>query len=135
MKDKERKMSNLLDLIMASDRSKFERPTKELKLKRLSEILGNDAVIKIRAIGFDRLDELRETSDAGRLRLLIVCEGIVGLDLSNAALREHLGIDKNLPKTEVLKRIFLPGEIDDIYLEISKLSGYNAQTVEEIKKK
>ena len=44
-------------------------------------------------------------------------------------------MDKDLPKTEVLKAIFLPGEIDDIYLAISKLSGYNAQTVEEIKKK
>ena len=65
----------------------------------------------------------------------MACEGITNLDLSSGALKEHFGLDKDLPKTEVLKAIFLPGEIDDIYLAISKLSGYNAQTVEEIKKK
>ena len=128
-------MANLLDLIMASDKSSFERPTKELRLKRLSKKLGGDAVITIRAIGFDRLEELREMNDAGRLRLMIVAEGLQGLDLSSPALREHLGVDTKLPKTEVLKALFLPGEIDDIYLEISRLSGYNSETVEEIKKK
>ena len=120
---------------MSADKSKFERPTKELKIKRLSGLFGEDAIIKIRAIGFDRLEELREMSEAGNLRLIIACEGIVGIDFTDAALKEHLGLDKATPKTEVLKAIFLPGEIDDIYIEISKLSGYNAQTVEEIKKK
>ena len=128
-------MSNLLDLIMSADKSSFKRPTKDLKLKRLSELLGGDAVITVRAIGFDRLEELREMNEGVKLRLMIVAEGIQNLDLNDKALREFLDVDSKLPKTEVLKALFLPGEIDDIYLEISKLSGYSGDTVEEIKKK
>ncbi len=58
-----------------------------------------------------------------------VCEGVY------VRILEHIGVDTKLPKTEVLKKLFTPGEIDDIYLEISKLSGYTKNTLEEIKKK
>lgn len=128
-------MDNLMNLIMAADSSKFKRPKKEFKLKRLSEMTGNEAFIELRGIGFDRLEEMRETAQDGTLRLLIAAEGICNIDLNDTALREHIGVDTKLPKTEVLKKLFTPGEIDDIYLEISKLSGYTKNTLEEIKKK
>ncbi len=44
-------MDNLMNLIMAADSSKFKRPKKEFKLKRLSEMTGNEAFIELRGIG------------------------------------------------------------------------------------
>ena len=108
---------------------------KEFKIKRLSEAFGTDVFISIGAVGFDRLESLRENHKDGDFRLMMVLEGMRGVDLGNSNLREKLGIDRELPKKEVLKKIFTPGEIDDIYLEVSRLSGYGGKTVEEIKKK
>lgn len=128
-------MANLVDLLLNGDVAKLKIEPREIKIKRLSEVFGQDATVTINAISFDRLEELRESYKDGMFRLMMVMEGIKGLDLDNVQLREKLSVSTQLPKSEVLKKILTPGEIDDIYLEISHMSGYNGKTVEEIKKK
>ena len=51
-------------------------------------------------------------------------------------------VQKNLEKSagcettvDLIKRLLLPGEIEDISREIEKLSGYRVVTLKEIKKK
>lgn len=128
-------MANLVDLLLNGDVAKLKIEPREIKIKRLSKVFGQDATVTINAISFDRLEELRESYKDGMFRLMMVMEGIKGLDLDNVQLREKLSVSAQLPKSEVLKKILTPGEIDDIYLEISHMSGYNGKTVEEIKKK
>lgn len=128
-------MSNLVELLLKSDAAALKIKPKEFKIKRLSEALGQDVFVSIGAVSFDRLETLRENHKDGDFRLMMALEGMRGVDLGNSALREKLGIDRELPKKEVLKKILTPGEIDDIYLEISRMSGYGGKTVEEVKKK
>lgn len=129
-------MSNLMKLILMADSKKFELPTAEIKIKRLSDMLGEDAVLKIRALSFDRLEEIRESSQSNsNTRIQIVLASVVDFDFGDPALKEKFGLSAKTPKSEILKKILTAGEIEEIYFKVSQISGYNRDTIEEIKKK
>lgn len=43
----EKKKGNAIDLLLATDNSKFCRPRKKIKMERLSEIIGKDFIVEI----------------------------------------------------------------------------------------
>ena len=128
-------MSEFMDLLLKAEVKAFALPTAEVRIKRFTKIFGKDATLTVRAIPFETIEDLRDGSKGGEFRLKMIREGVQDFDFSSDALREKLGVDKNLPSVEVIKKLFTAGEIEELYLMISKISGYGADTVEEIKKK
>ncbi|MBS6501886.1 MAG: hypothetical protein KH415_09675 [Clostridium sp.] len=124
-------MLNTLDLLLKSNIKEFAIPTKEIKIKRLSEKLNNDVVFKVKALGLDKIKELRETN-SGDFNIHTIIEGVIEPSFKDKNLIEKFGA---ITPVDLIKKLLVPGEIDDVFYEISKLSGYNGSTIEDIKKK
>ena len=122
---------NALDLLLKADINSVRAPKKEIKIKRLSEILKSDVVFTISAISFNRLEEIRENNSKD-FNIYTILEGVKEPNLKSKELMEKFNA---LTPVELVKKLLLPGEIEDIYFSISKLSGYGVSTIEEIKKK
>lgn len=122
---------NTLDLLLKADIKEFAVPTKEIKIKRLSEKLDADVVFKIKALSLDKIKELRETNSS-EFNIHTIIEGVTEPSLKDKNLIEKFGV---ITPVDLVKKILIPGEIDDVFYEISKLSGYNGSTIEDIKKK
>lgn len=122
---------NTLDLLLKADIKEFAVPTKEIKIKRLSEKLDGDVVFKIKALSLDKIKELRETNSS-EFNIHTIIEGVTEPSLKDKNLIEKFGV---ITPADLVKKILIPGEIDDVFYEISKLSGYNGSTIEDIKKK
>lgn len=107
---------------------------KEIKLLTLSEELGKDMVFKIRSLPYNTVARLREKEDQSEFSLHVVLEGVVSPNLRSEELMR--AYDAPTP-IELIKSILRPGEIEDISIQIEKLSGYRTDTVklvEEVKK-
>lgn len=125
-------MSSILDLLVKSNYDPSLLPEKELEVKRLSEIIGEPFVFRIRALQMERLEQIRREADNDFMHRIIL-ESIVEPNFASRAIMEKYGCTRPL---EVIAKIFLPGEINGIFAEIQVLSGYGGvETVEEIKKK
>jgi len=120
---------NTLDLLLKADIPNL--PEKEVKLKRLSTICGGPVIFKLRALPYARAAELIKTQPED-LNVHIVLAGVVEPNLKDTELLTKY----NAPTpAELIKKMLLPGEIEDLSREIEKLSGYRTTTIEDIKKK
>ena len=122
---------NTLDLLLKADINSIKRPVKEIKIKRLSKVLNADIVFTVTALSLDKLEELRE-SNSKDFNIHTILEGVKEPNLKSRDLMEKFNA---ITPVELVKKLLLPGEIEDVYLAISKLSGYGINTIEEIKKK
>lgn len=132
---------NTVELLMNADIEKLkEQPTAELKIKRLSELLGSDFIVKLKAISSTKYSDYtgKALDDNQNLDMskwpdsqaLICIEGIVEPDLRDKDLQEKFAAPT--PK-ELLRTIFKGGEITAMTDKISQLSGYSDDVAEEIK--
>lgn len=123
-------MSNLLDLLLRPEVPDVSRdlPTKQVKVKRLSKLLKEDVVFTVRALPYGRVEDIKKAE--GDTAIPILLAGLADPDPKDTALRERFG---GATPAETLKRLLLPGEIEDLSREVEKLSGYRAVTIEELK--
>ncbi|MBZ9637529.1 phage tail assembly chaperone [Clostridium sp. FP1] len=131
-----------LDLLLKSDLTKIQRPTKEVELKRLSEILGDTVIFKCEALDAERFNEIQENAlhinekgefeniNTGEMQIFTILEGVKEPSLKSKDLLEKFGA---VTPKELIKKLLLPGEISNLYNIISELSGFNKDTVVEIK--
>ncbi|MBW9159345.1 phage tail assembly chaperone [Clostridium tagluense] len=131
-----------LDLLLKSDLTKIKRPTKEVELKRLSEILGDTVIFKCEALDAERFNEIQENAlhinekgefeniNTGEMQIFTILEGVKEPSLKSKDLLEKFGA---VTPKELIKNLLLPGEISNLYNIISELSGFNKDTVVEIK--
>lgn len=122
-------MSNALDILL---RSEVPAPqTKQFKHKRLSQHCGEDVIFTLRELGFSRVAEIKKLHEGEEMELHILMAGIVEPDIKSADLLSKYGAPTPV---ELLKKLFRPGEITDMSREVEKLSGFRANTIEEVKK-
>lgn len=133
---------NVVDFLMQMDAGKLaEVPTKEVKVKSLSEKAGRDITVTVKALPGRKVTELTglavkdgevDVKRAFDANLLIVTYGLVEPDAKNEDLQEHFGAAS--PK-DLVEKLFNGGEIVNLAGEIRKLSGYDEdeKTDEEIK--
>ena len=122
-------MDKTVELLLATTLN--NPPEKEYKIKRLSKESGGDIIFRLRALAFSHVAEVR-AADSSEQSIRIILAGTVSPDLKSAELLSHYGA---MTPADLLKKMLLPGEIDDLALRIERLSGYKATVVEEIKKK
>lgn len=107
------------------------RREKTIRMTRLSEAASRDVNFQLRSLGYDRTAEIvKEHPD--NLSLFVVLEGCVSPSFKDETLRRHYGA---ATPVELIKKMLLPGEIEDISREVQRLSGYLAVTYEAVEKK
>jgi hypothetical protein len=106
-------------------------PEKEYKIKRLSVLCGAPVVFKLRALPYNRTAEIiKEQKDDMNIHILLA--GVIEPNLKSSELMSKYGAET---PAELVKKMLLPGEVEDISRAVEKLSGYRTDTIEEIKKK
>ena len=124
-------MSALLDKLLAADLPSVSvtLPSKRIKLRRLAEILGEDACFTIHALPYGKVEDIRGMSEADQ-EAQIVLAGCLDPDFKNHSLQEHYGA---ATPVDAIHAVLLPGEIADLAFEIEKLTGFRQKTIVEVK--
>ena len=125
------KQTDLLALLLRPELPNVQKnlPTARYKMKRLSELTGEDVVFTLRALPYGKVQQLSE-SVSGDTRVQIVLQGCVEPNFKAAELRERYG---GATPAETVKALLLPGEIEDLARAVERLCGYRKVTIEEVK--
>lgn len=140
----EREAVNILDLLLGSDIGEIKLPTKQVEITRLSNVFGKPFTVTCRALSPEKYEEVQDMAvkvqgkdvdlDVNLLQLFVVIEGVVDeadkLLLKN---KELMAKFKASTPKELARKLFLSGEIANLYGEISSLSGFGDDAVTEVK--
>jgi hypothetical protein len=135
---------NVLDLLLGSDIGEIKLPTKNMEIKRLSEVFGAPFVITVSALSPDRYEEVQDMAvsvngkdadiEISLLQVLVVMEGV--MDPNGKPMFKNKDLmakfKASTPK-ELVRKLLLSGEIATIYGEIASLSGFGEGSVTEVK--
>ena len=129
--ESEKKVS-VLDLLLRPELPDVRKslPEKRVEVTRLSEIAGEPVAFTLRALSYD---ETRRVQDKPRedQALSAVLYGCKDPDFRDKRLLDpEKGI---VTPTDAVKARLTAGEIDELYIEIQKLSGYLRRTLAEVK--
>ena len=136
---------SLIDKLLQMDKEKLmEMPTKEVEIPRLTEMLSEPFNVKCKAIDGERYADIQRSAidlnKKGGLRninlyemqVLTVIEGVIEPSLKDERLLAYFGC---VTPKELVKKLFLAGEIAELSNVITELSGYDkADDEEEVKK-
>lgn len=122
--------TDVLELLLSRE-PVSPREEKEVKIKRLSPKGEEPVVFTLKSLVYSRAAELKRM-DNPEQPLFILLEGVTSPNLKDQRLLDHYGA---ATPAELLKKMLLPGEIDDLCREVEKLSGYRRAMLEEVKKK
>ncbi|MBR5949127.1 MAG: hypothetical protein IKZ82_10875 [Clostridia bacterium] len=127
-------MASLMDLLLGADAVKIkERPSAVMRVPRLEELLGGPFELKLEALTSREIDEL--PSDDRPVHVIL--KGVKNIDFGNQELANKLkpeGRNTPLMPDEVVRTLFIPGEVNGIATAIFDLSGFGANTIERIEK-
>ena len=120
----------VLDLLLRGDLPDVRKnlPEKRVEVKRLSEIAESPVVFTLRALTYDETRRLRDKpqEDVAVSAVLYACKDPDWRD-------KRLLADGAVTPLDAIKARLTAGEIDELYIEIQKLSGYLRQTLGEVK--
>ena len=133
-----------IDMLMRLDREKVaELPVKDIKANRLSQLMGQDVTVEIKALAGDTYMDLLATatnkkgnvdvSKTYRAQALIVVEAMQSPSLKDKELQVHFGAASPI---DLAKTLFPGGELTKIFQEVADLSGFGDdedEDLEEIK--
>lgn len=123
---------NITEKLLKIDRGEFAKEkTAEIEAPTLSEVLGEEMTVKVKALSGDRYTELtsRMLTEEGTLDFsqvynvngIIAVEGIIEPDLKDKDLQKHFGCVTPL---ELAKVLFPGGELTKIADKITEISGF-----------
>ena len=136
---------SLIDKLLQMDKAKLmEMPTKEVEMPRLTEMLGETFNVKCKAIDGERYADIQRSAidlnkkgglrniNLYELQVLTVIDGVVEPSMKDQRLLAYFGC---VTPKELVKKLFLAGEIAELSNVITELSGYDkADDEEEVKK-
>jgi hypothetical protein len=104
-------------------------------MERLSKLFGFDFVITLRAIDPERYADIQKMAvdftngnadnvDIYQMQTQTLLAGIADPDFKNKELMEKFGA--TLP-ADIIRKLFLAGEIADLTAQITELNGYTTQ--------
>lgn len=130
---------NKMDLLLKIDTTKLVKPVKEVEITRLSEILKEPFTVTCQALTPDEFSNLQNSVSVSQdgnidvdknIQVQTVIAGVSDPQFTNQKVIEHF---KAVNSTEAVNNLLLPGEIQGIYTEITKLSGFGKDAVKEVK--
>ena len=136
---------SLIDKLLQMDKGKLmSMPTREVEMPRLSELTGEPFKMTCKAIDGERYADIQRSAidlnKKGGLRninlyemqVLTVIDGVVEPSLKDERLLGYFGC---VTPKELVKKLFLAGEIAELSNVITELSGYDKSDDEEEVKK
>lgn len=125
-------MSKILDMLLRPECPDVRKqlPEKQYEVKRLSEIFGEPAVLKLRGLPYNMVQRI-QSMPAEERNLQIILAGCVEPDFKASALSGE-GTEAPTP-LDAIKRAFTAGEIDEIAAAVERLCGYRTKTLSEVK--
>ena len=128
-----------IDMLMRLDREKLaEVPTKKIRAERLSQLMGEEVMVEIKALSGDTYTDLMATatnkkgnvdvSKTVRTRALIVVESMQTPSLKDKELQTHFGAASPI---ELAKTLFPGGELVKVFNEVAELSGFGEDDEDE----
>lgn len=135
---------NVLDLLLGSDIGEIKLPTKEVEITRLSEVFGAPFIITASALSPAKYEEVQDMAvsingkkadiEISLLQLLVVMEGVMdGTGKPMFKNKDLMAKFKATTPKELVRKLFLSGEIASVYGEIATLSGFGEGAVKEVK--
>lgn len=138
---------NLVDVLLNTDVNKIlQEETQTVEIERLSKTLGQKFEITIKAVPPKRYTEIQNTclkinyktkkteTDLYKIQMFTLCDGIKEPNFADENLLKHFNA---FTPIDIFEKLFLSGEVNDIYNKIAKLSGYDKdekeKNVEEVK--
>lgn len=128
---------SVLSLLLNADAKKIEeKQTKTMEIPRLSKALGAPFVLELQPIDPELYSEIQESAVSldkkgglknvnGYILNVRTCvEGIKEPSMKNKELMKKFGA---ATPNDLVKKLFLSGEISDISQEIGKVNGYTTQ--------
>lgn len=137
---------SLIDKLLQMDSAKLtEMPTREVQMARLTELMGEPFTVKCQAIDGERYADIQRSAvDLNKkggiknlnlfdMQVLTVIDGVVEPSMKDSKLLKHFGC---VTPKELVKKLFLAGEIAELSNVITELSGYDKteDDDEEVKK-
>ena len=129
-KSERTKNMDVLQLLLSREKELPVRE-KDVKIKRLSPKGEEQVIFSLKSLSYDRVCDIKKTG-GDEVKLHILLAGITAPDLKNQDLIDHYGAESPMG---LLKKMLLPGEIEDLCIEIERLSGYQSLTLESVAKK
>lgn len=132
---------NTVELLLKADAKGFsELPTAEYEIESLSERLGGEFIVKLRAIPSRKYSDIigQFTNNSGDIvpakavdmHAMLVVESMIEPSMKDEKLMEHFGV--KTPKDLAIK-LFEGGNLVKLSNAITKLSGYSEEELKEIK--
>lgn len=134
---------SIVDKLMALDGGKLELPTKDVEVKRLTGLFGEQALFTCKGISADVFADIQKMSlnmkngqvkdiDMQKMKLQTLIAGVVEPSLSSKDLQAHFNCST---ANDLINKLLLAGEQDELFTAINELSGYDNQEedVSEIK--
>jgi hypothetical protein len=127
---------NAIEKLLKLDSNKLQLPTKEVEVGRLSDLTGEQFILELQAVSAPETESIRDMAtknnevDILEVRKGLILAGVKEPNLRDETLRKHFS---SATPYDLIDKLFLPGEIEAIYDQISKLSGYDDGAVAEVK--
>ena len=126
------KNASVLDLLLRTDLPDVRKalPEKRMEVKRLSELAGEPVVFTLRALSYKEIRDIQDKrrEDQAVSAVLYACKDPDWRDQ-----RLLSAVSGAVTPLDVIQARLSPGEIDELYVEIQKLSGYINRTLREVK--
>ena len=119
---------SLIDILLSNDIPEAE--VKEFKIKRLSKAWNTEGKIRLKGLGYNKAGEIMKSTGED-VNVHIIIAGDEEKVFKNKELMEKYNA---VTPAELVKKILTPGEIAKLSDAVLALSGYNTDTVEEVKK-
>lgn len=123
---------SVLDLLLRTDLPDVRKvlPEKQVEVKRLSELAGEPVIFTLRALTYDETRQLQDKprEEQAIAAVLYACKAPNWRD-------KHLldSAGSAVTPLDAIKARLTAGEIDELYVEIQKLSGYLRRTLADVK--
>lgn len=126
---------SILDLLLETDIDKLQNNnSKNYEIKRLSKILGEKFIVTCTLLTNEQMMHIGEISKTNfdiKLNAVLEACKIEGKKLNNEELMKKFNV---VSAKELIGKLFLPGEVYELYNIINDLSGYGKDAVKEVKK-
>ena len=125
------KNASVLDLLLRTDLPDVRKalPEKRMEVKRLSELAGEPVIFTLRALSYKEIRDIQDKrrEDQAVSAVLYACKDPDWRDQ-----RLLSAVSGAVTPLDVIQARLSPGEIDELYVEIQKLSGYINRTLREV---
>lgn len=120
---------NILDILLETDIEKITDISEtKVEVSRLTKILGHKFELKVRALTSEEIEAI-EGKDIYE-KYIIKSVTLEGKKLTDSIILNKFNIKDPL---KIVNKLFNTGEIFNLYKKISSLSGFDEESVKEIK--